>query len=108
MEAHTSFPFKSYTTLRNPEEIAEGVTKAVGSEYAKQILEGKRNVVATCGSGMTAAVLWIGLSRLWEAEGKPLPALGIYDEVILFPDLSLGRVIDFTTVLDRIRCEDGE
>ncbi|KIJ40195.1 hypothetical protein M422DRAFT_210039 [Sphaerobolus stellatus SS14] len=80
LQSHPAFPFKSYTTLRPPTEINAELTKAVGPVYAESILEGERKVVATCGSGMTAAVLWIGLSSVWEARGRQLPTLGIYDE----------------------------
>lgn len=37
----------------------------------------------TCGSGMTAAVLWLGLSSVWEAQQRAAPPLAIYDEVSL-------------------------
>ncbi|KAF8585549.1 Rhodanese-like protein [Ramaria rubella] len=69
-----------YTTLRTPEQLSEEVRKSVGPEFGEQILLGQRRVVATCGSGMTAAVLWLGLSSVWEAQGRDPPSLGIYDE----------------------------
>lgn len=49
--------------------------KAVGEGGVKEVLEGKRGVIASCGSGMTAGVLWLGLRML----GVQSPA--IYDEV---------------------------
>ncbi|KAF8523064.1 Rhodanese-like domain-containing protein [Hysterangium stoloniferum] len=79
LEAHPSYPYKSYTTLRTPDEITEQLTQAVGVEYAGQILNGQRSAVATCGSGMTAAVLWLGISSVWEAQGRDF-TMGIYDE----------------------------
>jgi len=64
----------TYTTLRSPTEMLEELKKAVGEEHAQAILEGKRNVVASCGSGMTAGVLWLGLNILGVRN------VGIYDE----------------------------
>jgi hypothetical protein len=51
---------------------------AVGEEQAQAILEGKKNVVASCGSGMTAGVVWLGLSLLGVRN------VGLYDEVLFF------------------------
>jgi len=39
------------------------------------IIEGEKSVVTTCGSGMTAAVLWLGL-RLIGVQN-----IALYDEV---------------------------
>lgn len=49
---------------------------ALGETNAKDVLEGRRKIVASCGSGMTAGVLWLGLMLL----GVEKPAL--YDEVL--------------------------
>lgn len=48
---------------------------ALGETNTKDVLEGRRKIVASCGSGMTAGVLWLGLRLL----GVEKPAL--YDEV---------------------------
>jgi len=70
----SSITDSTYTTLRSPAEMLEELKKAVGEEHAQAILDGKRNVVASCGSGMTAGVLWLGLNILGVRK------VGIYDE----------------------------
>jgi len=53
-----------YATSKIREQILGELRKAVGEEETRGILEGKRRVVASCGSGMTAGVLWLGLNLL--------------------------------------------
>lgn len=65
----------SYTTFKTRDQILEELKKAVGEEETKAILEGKRKVVASCGSGMTAGVLWLGLNLLG------VKGVALYDEV---------------------------
>lgn len=48
---------------------------AVGVDQAELIISGKRPVTATCGSGMTAGVIWLGLKLLGVDQ------IGLYDEV---------------------------
>lgn len=55
--------------------ISKALVDAVGADNADLIVKGKKPVVASCGSGMTAAVLWLGL-KLLGAE-----SIGLYDEV---------------------------
>lgn len=43
----------------------------------QEVLEGKRSVINSCGSGMTAAVIWLALQELGADSA-------IYDEVIHF------------------------
>ncbi|KZV77623.1 thiosulfate sulfurtransferase [Peniophora sp. CONT] len=66
---------KSYTTLLSPEEIRGVLEKTFGQSGAQEIMEGKRKITTTCGSGMTAAVLWLGLKTV--NEGIPI---SLYDE----------------------------
>jgi thiosulfate/3-mercaptopyruvate sulfurtransferase len=80
LKSHPSYPHKSYTTLRTPDEIIEQLKQSMGAQYANQVLNGQRSIVATCGSGMTAAVLWLGISSVWESQNKNF-TMGIYDEV---------------------------
>ncbi|GAA5832585.1 hypothetical protein JCM11251_001377 [Rhodosporidiobolus azoricus] len=82
----TSLPFSSvlsepsatepsYKTLKSPEEL-EGVFEgALGREEWEKVKSGERGVVTTCGSGMTAAVLWLALQRAGVSE-----KVGLYDE----------------------------
>jgi len=55
--------------------LKNALETAVGVEQAGMIIEGEKSVVTTCGSGMTAAVLWLGL-RLIGVKN-----VALYDEV---------------------------
>lgn len=63
-----------YTTFREPDDLKRALEAAVGVEQANAIIEGKKSVVTTCGSGMTAAVLWLGLRLLGVKD------IALYDE----------------------------
>jgi len=52
-----------YTVLDSPERRREIVEKVLGPEM-KNVFSGERHVVNSCGSGMTAAVLWLALQEL--------------------------------------------
>lgn len=58
--------------------------KALGTEYTRDVLAGKRSVIASCGSGMTAGVIWLALQVLGAQK------VAIYDEVRRIK--SFGRV----------------
>ncbi|KDQ63871.1 hypothetical protein JAAARDRAFT_120799 [Jaapia argillacea MUCL 33604] len=64
----------TFTTFLPPDEVREKLVGAVGVEYAEKIIKGERNVVATCGSGMTAGHVWLGLKLLGAQD------IGLYDE----------------------------
>ncbi|KAI0786025.1 Rhodanese-like domain-containing protein [Abortiporus biennis] len=64
----------TYTSLRSNAELHEALREALGPERAQDVLSGKRNIVASCGSGMTAGVLWLGLKLLGVEK------VGLYDE----------------------------
>lgn len=49
--------------------------RAVGPQRTEMIISGKVPVVATCGSGMTAGVIWLGLKILGVNN------CSLYDEV---------------------------
>jgi len=66
---------KRFTTFLSPNELRRKLVDAVGTEYAQLILEGKRGVTTTCGSGMTAGVLWLGLKLIKEST-----PVSLYDE----------------------------
>ncbi len=77
-----SLPFSSLLqskdgveTLLPKEELEKVFIKAVGEDKWKTIKDGKVGVTATCGSGMTAAVIWLGL-QVAGAKG----AARVYDE----------------------------
>lgn len=47
-----------------------------GKDVWEKVKKGEQNVVATCGSGMTAAVIWLA-GEVVGAEN----VVGVYDEV---------------------------
>ena len=65
----------TYTTFLPAPELRAVLINAIGEANTTEVLEGRRKIVTSCGSGMTAGVLWLGL-RLLGVE-KP----GLYDEV---------------------------
>lgn len=66
---------QEYTTFLPPSDIREALNKVIGSELAGKVIRGEKPVITSCGSGMTAGVLWLGL-RLVGA-----PHVSLYDEV---------------------------
>ncbi|KAF8649783.1 hypothetical protein AX16_005549 [Volvariella volvacea WC 439] len=64
----------TYTTLLSPKEIKEALINAVGLQRAQLIIDGTASAVTTCGSGMTAGVLWLGLQLLGAHK------VALYDE----------------------------
>ncbi|KAF9073749.1 Rhodanese-like domain-containing protein [Rhodocollybia butyracea] len=64
----------TYTVFREPSEIHDELKKVVGASHAERIIKGEATAVTTCGSGMTAGVLWLGLKLLGAHK------LGLYDE----------------------------
>lgn len=65
----------TYTSLKSNAAIHEALQSAMGEKHTKDVLTGKRVVTTSCGSGMTAGVVWLGL-KLLGVEG-----IGLYDEV---------------------------
>ncbi|KAF8078382.1 Rhodanese-like domain-containing protein [Lyophyllum atratum] len=63
-----------YTTFLPPADVRKAMEEAVGSERADLISEGRLSVTTTCGSGMTAGILWLGLKLLGVKE------ISLYDE----------------------------
>lgn len=62
-----------YTTILEANELKEELIKALGEEYFQEVLSGKRSVINSCGSGMSAAIIWLAL-RILGVESA------IYDE----------------------------
>ena len=94
---------ETYTMFKSRDRVLEELKIAVGEEETRAILEGKRKVVTSCGSGMTAGVLWLGLNLLG-AKG-----VALYDEVRSCPeDLWTGRLIGLSAELGWIRDETPE
>jgi hypothetical protein len=55
--------------------MQKSLVAAVGQHEADLIMKGDRHVSTSCGSGMTAAVLWLGLKAM------DIQKVGLYDEV---------------------------
>ncbi|CAA7264698.1 unnamed protein product [Cyclocybe aegerita] len=74
LQKHKTKDGQEYSTFLPPAEIREALDDAVGPAEAEKIIRGERSVVASCGSGMTAGVLWVGLQLLGVKQ------VAIYDE----------------------------
>jgi len=73
-ESSTSPPYK---TLLPPADLDKVFSDALGADRWALVKKGDKPVIGTCGSGMTAAVLWLALQR------AGAPPIDIYDEVRL-------------------------
>ncbi|KAL4069384.1 Rhodanese-like domain-containing protein [Scleroderma citrinum] len=75
LETHTT-PNSStqYTTFRPIPELRQVLVDAIGAEHAEQVIGGNRSITTSCGSGMTAGVLWLALRMLG------VPNVALYDE----------------------------
>ncbi|GAA6058227.1 hypothetical protein NBRC10513_007924 [Rhodotorula toruloides] len=67
-----------YRTLLKPDELEKVFVEVLGEEKWEKVKQGEKSVTATCGSGMTAAVLWLALQRAGVTDNT-----AIYDEVRL-------------------------
>jgi thiosulfate/3-mercaptopyruvate sulfurtransferase len=78
LEKHSSIGSSApYTAFLSPAAIRQALVDTVGAEEAVRIVTGQRPVITSCGSGMTAAILWLGLKLLGTEQ------VGLYDEVSL-------------------------
>ncbi|GJE85936.1 thiosulfate sulfurtransferase [Phanerochaete sordida] len=64
----------TYTELASPSALHSTLEEALGKETADEVRAGKRRVVTSCGSGMTAAVIWLGLKQMGVEK------ISLYDE----------------------------
>ncbi|KAG2045198.1 Rhodanese-like domain-containing protein [Suillus americanus] len=62
-----------YTTFLSLPDLRNALVSHVG-DHAEAVIQGKRPIIASCGSGMTAGVLWLGLKLL------SVPNVALYDE----------------------------
>lgn len=65
----------TYTTFLPPEEVKAALIHSLGQDGFERVLSGQSPITTTCGSGMTAAVLWLGLKLLG------VERIALYDEV---------------------------
>ncbi|GAA6032095.1 hypothetical protein NBRC10512_000404, partial [Rhodotorula toruloides] len=78
-----------YRTVLKPEELEKVFVDALGKEKWEKVKQSEKSVTATCGSGMTAAVLWLALQRAGVTDNT-----AIYDEVRLI--LQFTQVVQLT------------
>ncbi|TFK23124.1 thiosulfate sulfurtransferase [Coprinopsis marcescibilis] len=74
LQKHKAQDGSEYTTILPPSEIRQVLEETVGREEVEDILDGQRSVVASCGSGMSAGVLWLGLQLIGAKN------IALYDE----------------------------
>lgn len=74
LQKHSSKQGSEYTTFLTPSEIQKALEATVGPAEVEKILRGERSVTTSCGSGMTAGVLWLGLQLLGAQK------VALYDE----------------------------
>lgn len=84
-----SFNGDIYTSLLPPSELrgvlirslnTSDTSTASGDRILQQILGGQKPVVVSCGSGMTAAIIWLALQVLGAKSN-----VALYDEVSQLP-----------------------
>ncbi|KAF9229659.1 Rhodanese-like protein [Gyrodon lividus] len=63
-----------YTTFLSEPELRQALVDSIGADEAELVITGKRSITTSCGSGMTAGVLWLGLKLLGA------PDVALYDE----------------------------
>ena len=64
-----------YTQFKSIPEIRATLDESLSPERVEEIIRGEKHAITTCGSGMTAGVLWLGLKLL------QAPHVSLYDEV---------------------------
>ncbi|KAF9560216.1 Rhodanese-like protein [Agrocybe pediades] len=74
LQKHKAKDGQEYSTFLPPEEIRKALENAIGPAETEKVIQGQRSVTASCGSGMTAGVLWLGLQLLGVKN------VGLYDE----------------------------
>lgn len=76
----------AYQTLKPARELEATFVAALGGEDEwGKVKRGERSVVASCGSGMSAGVVWLALQAAGREE-----SVGLYDEVSLSGRLGKG------------------
>ncbi|KII84014.1 hypothetical protein PLICRDRAFT_180031 [Plicaturopsis crispa FD-325 SS-3] len=53
-----------YLSLLSGEEFKEKLSEVVGKEQVDDVLKGKKQVVDTCGGGLSAAIIWVALQSI--------------------------------------------
>ena len=87
----------AYETLLPTDKLRKVFEDTIGAEALTEVLDGKRKVTATCGSGMSAAIIWLAMQELGARN------VSVYDEVCLFAKQLLLRLSLAVAVMDGIR-----
>ncbi|KAL8293191.1 hypothetical protein RQP46_000885 [Phenoliferia psychrophenolica] len=64
-----------YSTLKSPSELEKVFVDRLGKEEFSKVVKGERNVIATCGSGMSAGIVWLAMQKV----GREKP-IAVFDE----------------------------
>ncbi|KAF4572704.1 hypothetical protein EYR36_007214 [Pleurotus pulmonarius] len=64
LKEHRSSNGDTYTTMLPIPDLHRALLDAVGPAVAELIINGDKKIITSCGSGMTAGVLWLGLKLL--------------------------------------------
>jgi len=65
LQTHNASPGPSYTTLRDADELRQLFGDLLGSDRLQLYQEhGLKRIVNTCGSGMSAAIIWLALQQI--------------------------------------------
>ncbi|KAL0575125.1 hypothetical protein V5O48_006829 [Marasmius crinis-equi] len=67
-------PGSTFTVFRSESDIRKVLDETLGPQDSQSVLKGQRSIVTTCGSGMSAGILWLGLKLLGAQK------IGLYDE----------------------------
>jgi len=65
---------KTYSRVKSPDAVQAVLDERLGTDVAGKVLSQTSQVVSTCGSGMTAATVWLGLNLAGKTN------VAIYDE----------------------------
>ncbi|KAJ7102164.1 Rhodanese-like domain-containing protein [Mycena belliarum] len=74
LQKHVAQNGSTYTTLLPEPELRAALVDVMGADSAQAVFNGDIPVITSCGSGMTAAVLWLGLQTIGVKQ------ISIYDE----------------------------
>jgi thiosulfate/3-mercaptopyruvate sulfurtransferase len=79
----------AYQTLLPHDQLRKVIADAAGGEAGlERVLSGERKVITSCGSGMTAAVVWLALHELGAQD------VALYDEVRSLSPCFSGRATE--------------
>jgi thiosulfate/3-mercaptopyruvate sulfurtransferase len=74
LQKHKTKDGREYTSFLPASDVRRILNDTFGETETEKIICGERSVITSCGSGMTAGVLWLGLQLLGA------PHISLYDE----------------------------